>query len=511
MDKMKKLVLGALVFILLVAGVGAGIYFNQPKVVVRNALAGFVEDLAKRPEVEPLVNMANKGSLELSGKVDSSKLKGSAEFIEDAKEENFKVSAGGKFYFGKEAFYIENLNADVFVEDEVDFNLNANIFMSQDLVYVENDEILDGTVGIVRGEMADAYSGSYFQELVPEEFNEIAEKAFELIDEMDSEKAQKDFKKIADRYGKVLLKSFEKNAEIDSENDDVKIGGEKMDCRVITVTLDEKAMIAIVEDLYEEFENDDKLVDYLYEYGAEEIYDMMMYIMVEMMGVEDPDMSFEEGWDLVIETLGEAIDEMKDELEDIEISVEIVTPKFSSTLRKISVAYDFDGEKATLLTADFGKDGIKKATEINLDVMDGMAAVTYEVENSKEEYNGKLVVESEMMLGKEAMTLFTIKVDKDKDTFRINIPEAELVLSGDWASKSGVHTITFKKVAMNDETIEGFELTFVIDEKDKMPKTLDADDVTNLFDLKEKDIEKIVEKASDMFMSSSEYEDPAYN
>ncbi len=475
---MKKLLIIALAVVLAGCGVFAGfaIYNNQPENVAISSISGAVEDLLEREEIEPVVNMLKEGSLEVSAEVDSEKL-GFNMFGIDA------LKAGGKMYFSEDAFMLEKLSVEY-----GDIKLSGDAYVGEDSIYVTNKEILGGSYGIIRGEMASAFKKSELVDLL--ELDEDGVKLItQILKDYDNGKDKdltKDLEKYIKKYLKVAIEALQDNADFETENDTVKVNGEKINARVVEVTIDGKTIAAIADALSDELKEDDKLRDLVDEY-------LKPYkdVLKEEGIIEK---STKELYNDVVKGLADYADEVKKQ--DGDVIVSIVTPKMSSELVQLSVTLKEGKEKTELFTLNIGKGGIKKTDCISIE-MDGVE-VEYKIEdNDSKKYSSELNLIYEE--DDEEINVCKITVDKKKESFKIVAGEdGEVTLSGDFISKSKETTISLKKISSGDVEIkDGFELTLVISEKDKMPKPTSK--VTNVFKLDEEDMKEIKERAEDIF------------
>lgn len=481
--------------------VGVSVYANSPKVIVRNSIGNAFDDLLERDEVEPIIKMLEKGSLELSVTSDMEDMKG---------------ELGGKIYFSDDEVYFENL----FVETD-NIEISADAYLGTDYMYVSNDQILDGTYGIVRGKLAEGLKNSIFafgsnsEYAIPEEeYNKILEVLSDIDGEIDKD-FEKDYEKLVKKYSKLLIKTLEKHAEYEKERDDVKLGGEFRRARIVTVSIDEKALANIIKDIYDKVEDDDDLKDFVIKYGE--------YVL-SFMDPEDisEDFNIEDGYDELLDKIENYIDEnlSKDNIEnaigDFKVEIDVVTAKSSSKLLQLSVTVKSEGAKQEIFTLDFGKKGVAKTDIISLDILDGMYVVTYEVtEDSSKEYISKVTVSTSMgMYGADdeyKYEIFRIAIDKKDDEFKLIIPleegdDDDIVIRGDFIGKSRKTTVVINKIEVGDEVFDDFEIKIVIDEKDSMPKPIKKNKITSIFDLTEKDIENIIGKAEDKFENIGGFE-----
>ena len=493
---MKKLLIAIIVASVLIVGtiVGVSVYASSPKVIVRNSIGNAFDDLLDRDEVEPIVKMLQKGSLEINASSE----------IEDMKGE-----LGGKIYFNNEAVYFENF----FVESD-NIEISADAYFGPDSMYVTNEEILDGTYGIVRGNLAESFknsifalgSGSRYEILDAEMYNTMVDMFTDIDNEVDRD-LQKDYEKLVKKYAKFLVKTLEKHAEYDKEKDDVKLGGEFRRARVITVSIDEKALANIIKDIYEKIEDDDDLKEFVVKYGD---YLLAYY---NRFGESTEEIDIEEKYEDLLDEFEKFIEEeldkdsIEDTLGDFKVEFDVVTATGSSKLLQISCTLKSEGAKQELFTLDFGKKGIAKTDLISLDLVDGGVIIEYEVtENTSKEYIGKMTVSSKegAMYSSDSseFEVFRLSIDKKEDEFKLSIPledgeHDDIVVRGSLVVKSKKTTITVNKITAGEETFDDFEIKVVIDEKDSMPKPVKKDKITNVFSMSEKDIENIIGKAEE--------------
>lgn len=476
---MKKIIIALVAALTVCAGTAAGttVYVNQPEVVARNAIADVIEGFSEREEIAPVLNMLTEGSLEVSAKSN----------MDDADVPAIlsDLEAGGKIYFAENALMLDGFYAKA---DDIEFRADA--YMDEDLIYVTNDDILGGSWGIIRGEMAKAFSDSELIESLgmPTEAEDAILDVLEAYDDNRAKELREDITKYTEKYMKIAIKAVEDNAEYESESDEVKVGGERINARVITITVDAEAAAGIIEDIYDELKKDDKLRDTVIKYGDE--FEEALKTAKVMSDDED----IADLYDEFIDEIGDSIDEL-DTDEEGEVVVEIVTPKLSSTLLKLSVKVKEDGYNETLLTLDVGEEGIKDSQLISVNI-GGYTTIEYEIEeNTSKEYASSMKVKS----GDSSTTLFKLSIDKSEDEFKITVPEAEASVSGTWVDKGKTTTVTVNKIRVDDVTIDEFEITLILKEKDNMPNPVSKKDVKNILDITEDDVTEFAENAEEIF------------
>ena len=450
-------------------GVGTAVVLNTPEMVASNALTGFFEDIPQRQEIAPFVEMMDGGSF--SASVNSLK-SGETDLLEG-------ISGSGKFYFEKDAAFVDDLTLKI-----GENQLTADIYSDTEKFYISEESVLGGAYGLIQGEAADALEDSIFnptantEYALPQEIYDVLHYSLELYDDpKETKELQKDAEAILKKYGKELWKAICEYAEFESENDKVRVGGERVSSRVITITMTPDSLADILEHMYEYAEDDDDLRD-LIEKVAEMIPegDLTEDISVDNL-LEAYDSLFE----------GETADQVEASLDMLregsgELKIKITTPTASSTLRKLAIV--LDGE--TLISVDVGKDGVKKSNCIT--VKAGLTELSYEIEeDSKKTFEATLSMAGE--------TVLTLKIDKKDETYTLKGRDL-FVVSGDFVTEKDTVTVSVEKITVNGLTSdeEGkleyiADISITIDESDKMPKPLKNDEIKSLDDIEKADFE----------------------
>ncbi len=448
-----------LVAILLIAGIGITVGVtvnNQPEAVMKNTLENTVEDLLERDELSALVKMLEGGSLTLEGEYEH-------------------MAVDGKFYFSNA---LTPGGSKLFVEDlcvqEGDHSLNLTAFSSADYAYITDCNLLDKTYGMVRGDMEDAFLDSPFafdsgsEYALDEASHHLMVALLRMYDGEEDTALIKDAEKMADKYAKKIEKIFAEHATFESEKDKIRVGGTRMDCRIITVTVDEMALADMVSDLYDELSEDKKLRKLFIQYG-----DYFSDVMNEDAAEYYDDVLMNaDTW----ETLIESIEDM-----NFEISVELVTPKSSAVLRQLTVRAETDYMDEEILFIDFGKDGIKKADYITLEL--GGADYVLEIaENNKSTYEAYISVDKR--------ELVRLEIDRKNEAYSLTLME-EIVITGDFIRESDTVTISVDKIREGKNS-QLMDLRVTIDTKDKMPKPLDEDDIVPMFEIDQEELAELM-------------------
>ena len=461
---------------------------NTPQAVFRNALAGFVTDLGEMPAIKSWLNMCQHGSLEMKAEIDAGRLAAS---MGETGVYGY-VNAGGKFYYSSTGMFIQNLNMElVSPADNINVNVSGDIYMGTDYAYIRNDNILGGTIGFVAGETAKAFENASWKDQIPTESFDMILQILKIYDgEMNeaAEDAIEEIKPVVERYISVISASLEKNAKFTEEIKTVSVGGEDVESRVVTLTVDEKAVVGFINDLYAEIKNDSELRGLIVKYGN------MLKDYTGGTGEELAQM-----FDQMLAELGPQLDSLDEEIPPFAIMASVATPKDASTLRKLEVSMRDgaeDAETATLVTLDAGKGGVKDTNRVELNIMDE-TIVAYNIDQNDENgYKASLVVNS---YG-DIVTLFAVDVNKQAGTYTLSIPEAQFAMGGTFKVDGDKTTIVFNSLTLEGETYnQGFSMTLVIDENDEIPNVIGKDQVTNVFDLTMDDINIFVDRFDEVF------------
>lgn len=491
---MKKLIISIICGLTCVAGgVTAGVAVNSPEYVLSNAITGAIEDLFERDDLSNIIEILEQGSVAL-----------------EYKEEDY-ISFGGKVYFGleKSKLYIENANLTLnnFYEDGSNYSLSANMYLSEDMMYIENDKYLDGAYGIKFKKLAEQFKDSIFYEdsefSIPKEYRDMIENLLEYY-ENEYQNLQKDSEKLVKKYLKQAGKAIKKYGEFDSKTKNVSLNDDRSKKRVVTLKLDEDAIASIVEDLIE-YIIDDKNFEKFIETHVSNLSEVMGdYISTEKMDAD-------EIYDLIIDALEEVEDEA-DSIRDLdfEVTIKVVTPKLSTKLLKLEI----ENAAGSSFEIDFGTKGVKKSECIEVSV-DNYKIASYKIkEDSKEKFQAEVALYNTYDGKSEEYFTAEYLLNKEGNKFSISVVEDELeILLIKGKAEIDGKTITFKpsqclvKEAheyFDYETyeyvteveeydyLEGIDLSITVSTKDNMPKP--NKDFNNVLEITESKLKKIIEK-----------------
>ena len=442
-------------------GVTGAVVANTPKAVTSNALSGMVEDVLARQEIEPLYNMLKQGSLEAS----LSSVKS------DGVEQLQNASISGKIYFSKDAFMAEDVKVKY-----GSLNIAGQAYISSDLIYVQEDNVLGDAYGINIKSLAKDLEDSIFAYGSGSKYAIQDEEAYEkLIETLDQslkfDKMRKDLEKIGKKYVKKIAKIVMNNAEYSSETKNEKLNGTKEKVRVITMEIDGEVMSNIISEVYDFLLEDNSLVKHFEKYEDE-------YSLVTSSSLGD-DKTLAEWYAETLENCEDQIDLLCDSVEESfsDIELEIATPKMQAKALKLTLKM----EREELFVLDFGAKGAKKTDKVTLEV-DG-SKYTYEIkEDTSKKYKAVFECDGEQMA--------SVNVDRKEGEYKLLIGSSYKV-EGTLEKKGKniqltVDAITDEKLGSQLTT----DLTLNIKTKDKMPKA--PKDYKTIADITEKDIDKLL-------------------
>ncbi len=476
---MKKIIIAAILGTACVGGgVATGVVVNTPEYVLSTALSNAVEEFIEREDISNLVDVFEQGSIDFSYEAD------------------YSFEAGGKVYFDLKDYtlFVEN----AYVEDGTStdgISTSANLYLSDEMIYVENDEYLDGAYGIKLKKLAKQFENSIFYEdsdySFPEEVSEMLVDILEYYED-DFKDLEKDLTKLYKDYTKKLGKLIKEYGEFESDNKKVSLNTGKSEKRVVTLELDEKAIASILEELMEYIIDDDKLEDLIITHVS--CFDELISKHYgESFDADDI-------YDELINSLEAVANRAKDiKRSDIEIKLNVVTPKLSAKLLKVELEVEVNGFDREI-AIDFGENGVKKSKNIDL-LIDNDKVGSYLIkENSKNKLSLKLAsfdeedeeeeIGIEFILNKEKGKFVLSYLEERFETYTIK-GNAELnknTISFD--SISAVKYVSDGRTYKEVKLLENIDISFSISTKDKMPKP--NKDFINILEMSEDDVYDLI-------------------
>ena len=524
MNQTKKLLVIALAAILVVSsvGIGIGIFANRPETVMKTSVQKLIKDAFARPEIEAVSGFVQGGSFEL---------------ILGLSAMDNEVSLEYKEYFGLADYetYIEKVKLNV-----NDFSIDGSAYIGDDYMYVSAPSLYNSPIGLVRGKTADEFGDSLFafdsgSEFELDEETSDAIKVFcRIYDDAKDKEAVKDIEEIFSSYVELLVNSIGDHADIEKENDKIKIHGEQVSAKMIIVEIDAECIYNVISDLYDEIKDDNRIPKLIKKYGklAEGYVEgtaLEGTLQSSIGGDEDDDFTeiLLEAYNDVLDELDSLVEDMEDTIDDADefkLVVEMATKKSSSDLMAIEIIAKADGEKAELANIQFGKAGIKKTDKITVDIMGEMYAELAIKQDDNDAYKAEFTLEE----GEEEVVNVFTKIDRAGGKFSLGatLDGETYEAKGNYDKAGKKHTFDFKDVTYTDSTGEeismidsllaeaegeeiDFEFKVIICESDS-PKPLAKGKVKSAFELNDEDfedvkiaIEELIEEAKNSIKSSN--------
>ena len=527
---MKKIIASIITAVLVIGIIVAVLVLNNPKFVFNQSLDGALKGLGKRTEFATLSKSSDSGSILLEGTIDD----------EDLLGEGNEVSFGGKFYFqnGKKpedaGVYIEDLNFALSADGE-EAEFKASAYFSTEYMYIADCNLMDGTYGLVRGDLQDEFMDSEWVDEIftdMQDGEELKESVGNVLGYIDDKKEQaliEDASEKLEKYAKLLKDLLNDYAEFEMDVKKVDCGDERVKSRVVTMTLDQDAVAAILEEMVAALREDDELRALVMSHGEE-----LVSLFEDYLSVQDEDFDMDDMMDEVEDFYDnllsksdwrETIYDLKSQ--EFEVRIQVASALLTPTLRKLTVVLDSEGSSMQEYVLNVGSDGVKKSDHFSFEV-NGELLLAYDItENSKSKYAAALSVPMyNPEEGKEEMTdIATLEVNRDKEKYTLTLidgswdtefdmdtyteeyyfREDKIVATGKLADdgKSVQITLDQVKFLYDDDEIENetynFDISLTINVKDKMPEVKDSAKVKSIFEMDMEDFEEIAENFEEEF------------
>ena len=199
----KTLLITATVFVVLISVlVFVAIILNSPSLVATRAVAGAVDDFSARKEFKPIIDTLSSafeyGSMDVSFK---NLTENGGDYWD--KETSFM----GKLYFSKNAMLLDDVNLTLNGE-----RISGEAYVSDEYIYVKEDNILKGTCGVYLPEFEYELKNSIF---APDSGSKYAldRDTYDRIitlnkNREDSKDIEKDIERLSRRVGRDVWKIF---------------------------------------------------------------------------------------------------------------------------------------------------------------------------------------------------------------------------------------------------------------------------------------------------------------
>ena len=485
---MKKIIIIIIAAVLVIAGgITFGAIYNQPENVAIRSVSDIFEEAFTRGEASVFESVMKNGSIEFSLNEITHLADKDATYAEDVTvfgENDETIS--GKLYISPEALFLKN-----FKYYDGDIDISGEAYISDGLIYVKEDTLLDLNLGIELENLKRQFDDSIFAYDSGSEYSvkkladmteDEYEKLLDKLDIKDTEEFTSDLEKLISHVVERAWDIVKANAEFDSENESVMIGGHRKSARIITMTLDVDAMKLIVEEFATEvLKEDSKIAKFIKEHedtlAKLDLYDTDEYASFAEYYAEAID-------ELRVNTVYKICDGL-DSAEYEAIKIEIATPKLTSDLLKLTVDHVYKDESTgeyedeEIFLIDFGGKGIKKSDDIRISF--GDSDIRYIVsQNDRDAYSSRLYVN-----GEKAMSFFNNKVT---DKFALVFYEDSYYGNDDMAMKyeilgslaetddgydvkvtKYIETVSFDYEGKVESAETKLDLNIKVSFKDKMP------------------------------------------
>ena len=491
---MKKALLIAIIAMLIIAlgGVAAtAMFLSTPSNVATASFFSLINGITERDEIAPIVDTFNKGSLQFS--LDSIEY-GGTNVIENSEFH-------GKLYFADDEFMLTDVDLQV-----NDTTISGELYVSDDKIYVSEDNILGGAYGFNVSELASQFENSIFAYGSGSDY-ELSKTNYEnylaLFKSLeDAPRFKKDYKNLSKTVSKDIWKIVLNNSEVTAENVTAQIEDKETDVKLVKIIINANAMEGILRDVYDYLLNSPDIEKFITDHEEaitvnplfDRVYDETKYDSLYnaytkwLVGIE--------------EDIDHICNNIKDDFDTV--TVQITTPKFGAKLLKLEISI----EDETVLSLDCGSRGIKYSDKIVLTTDD--FSITYEVkESNKKRFDASLILRE----GKDFANI-SLLIDKENGKYTVDVEHGykyfdyatifSYEITGNITTNIFVTTLTVDKMISTEvhdygdtkETVyeNAFEFgcELVTHRYDIMPDTLD--NFKNISDITDSDIDAWIEK-----------------
>ncbi len=364
-------------------------------------------------------------------------------------------------------------------------DLDASIYFNPESVAVSSQVFLGTTAyGIDLPTVIEDFNASVFRMDGPYSMGITLPDNLKTLMQ-DSQKFIEDSEKIASALAARLLKTLEKNSEVEKENAVLTLGGEEVKTTAVTVKLDHTQIVAIVTDVIDYLRTDEDFKTFLQEHAD--------YMLASSGSYVDATEFVDELYQQLDEMAAD-IDEMKKALEESNASVSVVfhINKSGKQLVGIELAGQIDGETSNLSICA-GPD-LKDAKEVRFqaDANGEAFTATYLVKvNDKDAFvslldlreNGQDVMKADIRWDKQTGALEFLATDGTEST---------LSVQGTLALTDETLTATVDSVSLDNNKTE-LGVSVALRTSDKMPT---APVYKNILKMTEAEVKSLVDELS---------------
>ena len=483
MDKKKRvLIIGgsagaaALVALIVVTIVLA----NRPSALIVRGLVNTISD-AKRIEVFDVADdVANGGSIAVSANLDK--------FAKD------DVTVEAKLYTD-----LDSLKGgyEMTVAEDDEKVLQARVLYNEDKFAFTCPELVDGAYGINYKNLEKNLPGSIFD---PDEETDysLSEEQFDyFLNLKDTAKNNKNLERDIDnmsaKYRKLIVEKLVKYAEVGRSSKTITVGGEKIPCTVISLSIDQDALALAITDVVEYAMEDKDLEKLINRVAANGSYN------------EEPDEIIDEFYDSLDEIL-DNIDTLSEE--DINITLDFYITSSGRRIAQVDCEYEVDNDEMDVSIV-LGKN-VSTSKEISITAKDKRHNESYSIVYSVKESSSRLY-ESEIEIShkrdsgssgsKEDKQKITIEWDKKTSDFELeykNRWDEKYSIKGTLTQKGDKYIFVLTNIKSDGNAIpnvKSLELTVTIDRKDPAPSVPGG--FTDITRMENREFKHLVEDIND--------------
>ena len=501
MDKKKLYIIvgSAVAGTLLIVGIVAAILANRPSALLLSAAGNTAKDFSRLEGVSFAKEVANGGSVAVSANLDK--------YVDD-------ITIQGKIYTDAK----NNKGAyEMTIYDDDDVMVQPRIYVNKDSIVATCPEIFEGAYGVNFKKLDKNLPGSIFD---PDEDTDysLPEGVYEYLMSLSentkgNKELQRDIEKTAARYEKFTIQTIMKYAEVTKTSDKITVGGDKISCTVITIELDEDAIVSICQDIIDYINNDKSLEDLLLRYYSANPSSNISYYSI-LYGYDydfDPEDMVDEFYD--------EVDDFEDRLDyiedmDIEIEASVYITKSGKRIAQVDFESEIQGEEFECSLV-LGKNVTKtKEMSFSYETSDGdKFSIEYEVEqNDAKGFEAEINYESYdpwSYYRSENKGKMTISWDKKSGDCEVKVKGEydDFSIKGNLTKKGDKIIYVLENIKNNGTSVsdvKSLELTITIDRRDPAPKApsrytdivlMDEDDFEDLYE----EIEDGIEDLEDEF------------
>lgn len=435
-----KIKLIILVIALVIAG-GAGYLiadaYSDGRTVASFVLSRAALDLGARSEVKPLTNVIRHGSLELSYNGEDG------------------IYLGGKAYFSDSEIMLEGLKTNATGTD-----IDADVRICDDYIYLTERNILEDTYGIARGEAASDLEASIFAPdsgskyaLTDKEYSAL----HSLLSDYDKDGDLTDY--VCERLKEILISNAAFTTKITDEK------------RVTEVILTCDGTARVLTELYEFLSSDGRM---------RKLAEKIDKIETTLTGGAEG--SFIAAYDDYLAIMGGSVKSISDSLSgnyEKLITLSLTSSKYTLALR--SAALIFNGE--TVLTLDAGEAGLRRSDEITVSA--GKKQFIYETDELDR------TVRASLRDGVTGGAIMQLSADKNSGTYTLTA--GETAIGGKLDSELLKTDLTLDYIS-SPKGYESVKLSLTVREVDVMPKALQFAGIDEITDA---DVKRWIDKIYD--------------